>query len=42
MRKANPVKLSLFSFIIGQHERILDWLETQPFVDSKRMGFYGL
>ena len=42
MRKANPVKLSLFSFIIGQHERILDWLETLPFVDSKRMGFYGL
>ncbi|MFN7923202.1 MAG: hypothetical protein U0Q16_24080 [Bryobacteraceae bacterium] len=42
MRKGNPVKLSLFSFIIGQHARILDWLETQPFVDPKRMGFYGL
>jgi dienelactone hydrolase len=42
MRKANPVRLSLFSFIIGQHDRILDWLETLPFADGKRMGFYGL
>jgi dienelactone hydrolase len=42
MRKANPVKLSLFSFIIGQHERILDWLETLPFADRERIGFYGL
>ncbi|MEZ5356033.1 MAG: hypothetical protein R2762_25645 [Bryobacteraceae bacterium] len=42
MRKGNPVKRSLFSFIIGQHDRILDWLETLPFVDPKRIGFYGL
>jgi hypothetical protein len=42
MRKANPVKLSLFSFIIGQHARILDWLETLSFVDKSRIGFYGL
>ncbi len=42
MRKANPVKLSLFSFIIGQHERIIDWLETLPMVDKSRIGFYGL
>jgi hypothetical protein len=41
-RKANPLKLSLFSFIVRQHERILDWLETLPFVDPKRLGFYGL
>lgn len=41
-RKANPLGLSLFSFIIGQHERILDFLCEQPFVDSKRIGFYGL
>ena len=42
MRKANPLKLSLFSFIIRQHQRIIDWLETQPNVDSKRIAFYGL
>jgi dienelactone hydrolase len=41
-RKANPLGLSLFSFIIRQHERILDWLATQPFVDADRMAFYGL
>ncbi len=41
-RKANPLGLSLFSFIIAQHSRILDWLAQQPFVDASRMGFYGL
>ena len=41
-RKANGVKASLFSFIIGQHDQILRWLETLPFVDGKRMAFYGL
>ena len=33
-RKANPLKLSLFSFIVRQHERTLDWLATLPFVDA--------
>ncbi len=41
-RKANPLKLSLFSFIVGQHRRILDWLKTLPWVDGRRIGFYGL
>ncbi len=41
-RKANPLGTSLFSIIFSQHERILDWLGTQPFVDAKRIGFYGL
>lgn len=41
-RKANSVKGSLFSFIIGQHDQILRWLETLPFVDGRRMAFYGL
>ena len=41
-RKANPLKLSLFSFIIRQHERTLEWLTAQPFVITHRVGFYGL
>ncbi len=41
-RKAHPLKLSLFSFILGQHQRILEWLASQPFVDRSRIGFYGL
>ena len=41
-RKANPIKWSLFSLIICQHERTLDWLAEQPFVDENRIGFYGL
>jgi dienelactone hydrolase len=41
-RLANPLKLSLFSFILSQHQRTLDWLSQQPFVDGGRIGFYGL
>ena len=41
-RKANPLGRTLFSVILAQHERILDWLSEQPFVDPKRIGFYGL
>lgn len=41
-RKANPLQLSLFSFIVRQHERILDWLVTLPNVDGDKIAFYGL
>jgi dienelactone hydrolase len=41
-RKANPLGLSLFSFIVRQHERTLDWLATLPNVDGERLAFYGL
>ncbi len=41
-RKAHPLKLSLFSFILGQHQRILEWLGGLPNVDPARIGFYGL
>jgi len=41
-RKANTIKLSMYSFILAQHDRILDWLVTQPYVDADRIGFYGL
>jgi hypothetical protein len=41
-RLGHPLKLALFSFIIGQHEQLLNWLAEQPFVDPGRIGFYGL
>jgi hypothetical protein len=40
-RKANTVQTTLFSFILGQHDRILAWLGSLPFVDASRIGFYG-
>ena len=41
-RKANTIKKTLFTFIIHQHDQTLQWLKTLPFVDPKRMGFYGI
>jgi dienelactone hydrolase len=41
-RRAHPLKLALFSFILGQHQRTLEWLAGLPFVDPARIGFYGL
>lgn len=41
-RKANPLKKTLFSVIVPQHQRITDWLKTLPQVDPERIAFYGL
>jgi len=41
-RKSNPLKRSLFSYIIAQHEQTLQWLATLGNVDAKRIAFYGL
>ncbi|MBM3878120.1 MAG: hypothetical protein FJ387_00100 [Verrucomicrobia bacterium] len=41
-RKANTLGATLFSFIIAQHDQMLRWLGTQPFVDAQRIAFYGL
>lgn len=41
-RQSNPMKRSLFSYIIRQHERTLQWLATLPNVDRERIGYYGL
>ena len=41
-RIGHPLKLALFSFILGQHEQTLNWLTSLPFVDPGRIGFYGL
>jgi dienelactone hydrolase len=41
-RKANPLKKTLFSVIVPQHQQITDWLKTLPNVDPRRISFYGL
>jgi len=41
-RKANPIKKTLFSVIVPQHQQITDWLKGLPFVDGRRIAFYGL
>lgn len=42
LRQAQPLGLTLWSFVVRQHEVLTDWLAAQPFVDSKRIAFYGL
>jgi hypothetical protein len=41
-KKANAVGRTLFSFILAQHQQILNWLKTVPGVDPERIAFYGL
>ncbi len=41
-RKANPLKKTLFSIMVPQHQQITSWLGSLPFVDPHRIGFYGL
>ena len=41
-RKSNPMGRSLFSYIIPQHKRTLEFLASLPYVDPGRIGFYGL
>ena len=42
VRKGNPFKRSIYSFIAAQHQRTLEWLSSLPEVDPQRIGFYGL
>jgi len=41
-RLLNPLGLTLFSVIVRQHERTLEWLGEQAFVDADRIAFYGI
>jgi hypothetical protein len=41
-RKSQPLGKTLFSMIVPQHQQIVNWLKTQPFVDDSRIAFYGL
>jgi len=41
-RKLNPLGLTLYSVINGQHQRILEWLKAQSFTMPEKIAFYGL
>lgn len=41
-RKSNPLKKTLFSTIVPQHQQTVNWLGSLPMVDPERIGFYGL
>ncbi|MHC4626966.1 MAG: dienelactone hydrolase family protein [Planctomycetota bacterium] len=41
-RKANPIGKTLFSIITPQHQQIVNWLCSLPYVDPDRIAFYGL
>jgi dienelactone hydrolase len=41
-RMGQPLKIDMFSFVLTQHQRMLDWLVEQPYVDAERIGFYGM
>lgn len=41
-RKGNLLGQTVFSVITANHQRVLQWLGLQPFVDPQRIGFYGL
>lgn len=40
-RKANTLQKTLFSFVLAQHQQLLNWLPTLPYVDQNRIAFYG-
>jgi hypothetical protein len=42
VRKMHPLGLTIYAFIVRQHEQILNFLETLPFVDATRIAYYGL
>jgi len=42
LHRAQTLGLTLFSFIVRQHEQILNWLSAQPWTDPDRIAFYGL
>ncbi|MBM83086.1 MAG: hypothetical protein CMJ78_21200 [Planctomycetaceae bacterium] len=41
-RKAFALGMTIFAPMVRQHEQVLAWLGSLPFVNSKRIGFYGL
>lgn len=42
MRQANAVDMMRLAMPLAKTERVVDFLESLPYVDSKRIGYYGL
>jgi dienelactone hydrolase len=42
LRKSHPLRLSLYAFIVRQHETATDWLASLPNADAEKIAFYGL
>lgn len=40
-KEARAIKASMWSIMLAQHDRILEWLGALPYVDAARIGFYG-
>ncbi|MBI4621719.1 MAG: dienelactone hydrolase family protein, partial [Verrucomicrobia bacterium] len=41
-RMGHPLKQSMWSIMIGQHQQLVRWLQGLPMVAPERIGFYGL
>jgi dienelactone hydrolase len=41
-RMANPVKKSIYSFVVGQERQAMRWLKQLPFVDDSHIALYGI
>jgi hypothetical protein len=41
-RKGNLLKKTVFGIFAANHQRVLQWLKQQEWVDPKRIAFYGL
>ena len=41
LRKAMPLKASVYSVIVPQHRQIVRWLQSRDHVADDRIGFYG-
>ncbi|KAB2666112.1 MAG: hypothetical protein DVB31_08795 [Verrucomicrobia bacterium] len=42
VRKCNSIGLTQYAYVAAMHQRIVDWLGSQPFVDAGRIALYGL